>query len=509
MGRKLRTLAAVGLWLRLASQARPRPVRAPAVLGLVATLLLLPMLTADARAQTFSWPAALNSNSSADSGSDQRPSVETDGAGTWIAVWQSSDDLDGAIGTDSDILFARSSDGGKTWTPVAALNTNASTDSGADLGPNLATDREGTWVVVWSSTDDLGGPIGVEEDIFVSRSSDNGQTWTLPEALNTNAAVDVESDRHPRIATDRAGTWVAVWDAQNDGLPDGEDILFSRSTDGGETWSPFATLNSNADLGSSDLFPEIATDETGTWLAVWTSNDTLGGTLAPAWHVLVARSTDDGATWSDAASLNPAATSGPAWNRFADVAADGSGSWVAVFTSCPTCFGEFEGTDISAAWSNDDGVSWMGPVTIYDPAGGDQRSPRIAADRAGNWLAAWGTNSGLGFEGDLVWARSTDRGATWSSAGLLNANAEVDSGSDGRVDVACGGPGRWLAVWMSEENLGGTAGTDWDIFFALASFEAIPLLPGLGTVLAPLALLLVVLLLARRGRVRPDRSPSR
>ena len=56
--------------------------------------------------------------------------MTTDGAGNWVAVWDSGDSLGGTIGTDHDILVSRSSDAGATWTAPAALNTNAATDSG-------------------------------------------------------------------------------------------------------------------------------------------------------------------------------------------------------------------------------------------------------------------------------------------------------------------------------------------------------------------------------------------
>ena len=49
-------------------------------------------------------PAALNSNAGSDTGYDGSPQLTTDGAGNWVAVWWSSEDL-GGIGTDDDILF--------------------------------------------------------------------------------------------------------------------------------------------------------------------------------------------------------------------------------------------------------------------------------------------------------------------------------------------------------------------------------------------------------------------
>ena len=45
-------------------------------------------------------------------------------------------------------------------------------------------------VAVWTSVDDLGGTIGTDIDILVSRSTNNGASWTAPAPLNTNAASD-------------------------------------------------------------------------------------------------------------------------------------------------------------------------------------------------------------------------------------------------------------------------------------------------------------------------------
>ena len=105
----------------------------------------------------------------------------------------SNDTLGGTIGTDYDILVSRSTNNGATWTAPAALNTNAATDSGA-THPQVTTDGTGNWVAVWQSTDTLGGTIGTDGDILVSRSTNNGATWTAPAALNTNAATDSGDD---------------------------------------------------------------------------------------------------------------------------------------------------------------------------------------------------------------------------------------------------------------------------------------------------------------------------
>ena len=81
------------------------------------------------------------------------------------------------------MLFARSFDNGVTWSPPSAVNTNAASDAGDDLRPQIATDRKGTWMVVWQSTDTLGGLLETDEDILFAISTNEGATWTTCAAV--------------------------------------------------------------------------------------------------------------------------------------------------------------------------------------------------------------------------------------------------------------------------------------------------------------------------------------
>jgi hypothetical protein len=66
--------------------------------------------------------------------------------------------------------MARSTDGGTTWTAPTALNTNAATDTGDDLHPQVTTDEMGRWIAVWDSNDSLGNTLGSDYDILFARS---------------------------------------------------------------------------------------------------------------------------------------------------------------------------------------------------------------------------------------------------------------------------------------------------------------------------------------------------
>ena len=269
--------------------------------------------------------AAFKSNAATDGGAvDEVPQVTTDGAGNWVAVWPSSDSLGGTIGTDRDILVARSTDNGATWTAPAALNTNAATDAVnvSDFDPQVTTDGAGNWVAVWElGSTCFSGDLG-DCDILVARSTDNGASWTAPAALNTNAATDAGNDRNPQVTTDGSGNWVAVWHSnENLGSTIGTDfdILVARSTNNGATWTAPAALDTNAatDAGD-DLNPQVTTDGAGNWVAAWDSNDSLGGTIGTDFDILYtncsplesADGDSDGVV--DACDNCPATANGPA-----------------------------------------------------------------------------------------------------------------------------------------------------------------------------------------------------
>lgn len=488
---------------------------------------------------TWSATAALNTNAASDSGSDARATVVSGGAGDWIAVWTSNEDLGGTIGTDNDILVARSTDNGATWSAPAALATDAASDNGNDDTPRLAGDGAGNWVAVWASTDDLGGTIGTEGDLRAATSTDDGATWSAPVVLNSYAVGDPYSDWTPDIATDADGNWIAVWRANEDvgGLIGNEgDILYAVSTDTGANWTAAAPLNTNAatdfggdfdprithgsgkwtvvwtsydDLGGTigsdedmlvasstddgatwsavapiasnaatdeldDFWPAIATDAAGNWVVAWYSDETLGSTIGQDYDILTVRSSDNASTWSAVGPLNNNATTDAEVDRDPAIAAGSDGRWVAVWESRDTLGGTIgDDLDILVSTSSDDGVTWSAPAALNSFAAIDDESdqdPAVVAVGPGNWIVAWESNQDLGGttgnDGDLMFSRSTDNGVTWSAATPLNIDATFDTDFDADVRLATDGSGRLIAVWESSNDNGGTTGGDDEIRFA-------------------------------------------
>jgi len=424
----------------------------------------------------FSPIAPLNSNAATDSQTDLESSLSTDGAGNWVCIWNSNDDLGGTIGLDSDILVARSSNDGNSWTSLAVLNSNAATDTGNDFAPVIATDGAGNHIAVWFSNDTLGGTTGTDNDILFSVSANNGLSWSAVAALNTNAASDTGHDRRPYIASNGAGQWVCVWHSDDSigGSGTDNDILASTSSNNGTSWSAPTIVNTHAttDTGS-DTGAKIATDGAGNWIAVWQSQDSLGGTIGTDNDILYSRSANNGASWSAVAILNTNAATDTGSDANVKLACDGGNNWVAIWPSNENIGGSGTDNDILVARSSNDGVSWSSPALLNANATTDTAAdalPHLATDGAGRWLAVWNSGDSLGGsvgpDDEIFISESLDNGATWNGPFALNSNAATDVGFDVFAQIASDGADNWVATWNTADSLGGTIGNDGDIVYA-------------------------------------------
>jgi hypothetical protein len=206
-------------------------------------------------------------------------------------------------------------------------------------------------------------------------------------------------------------------------------------------------------------------------VAVWYPNDDLSGTIDADQDILFARSMDDGVTWSAPAPLNSNAETDSGNDVSPKVTPDGAGNWWAAWESNEDLTGTIDtDPDIVFAHSTDHGVTWSAPAVLNTNAdldSGSDHLPQLVTDGAGNLVAAWQSLDDLGgtidTDLDIVFARSTDNGATWNTPAPLNSNAATDSGADNSLGLATDTKGNWVAVWISLDDLGGTIDTDRDV----------------------------------------------
>src|SRR6266849_3578646 len=381
---------------------------------IVAVLSLgLAVMCTTARAQVFSTPPTNVSNNS-DFSFTPQVAVDLSGniySGNIYVVWE--DDT-----ANSNILFSRSTDGGTTF----STPKNLSNSSGFSFNPRIALDAKGNINVVWED-DTPGNP-----DVFFTRSTDGGATF-FPKPVNlsllplSNYPADYTDP--PQIAVDTSGNINVVWKSD---IPLGIFIVFTRSADGGATFST-PVIVSNNPTGSS-ITPQIAVDKNGNINVVW--EDDIAGHSDISFN----RSADNGATFPALKSLsrNIGNSNSP------QIAVDLGGNINVVWENDSP--GHF---DIFSSRSTDNGTTFSPiPKNLSNGLGGSNSNrPQIALDAGGNINVAWEENT-VG-NGDIFFARSVDGGTTFSPT---PQNLSNDAGLSLAEQVAVDKNGNINVVWQ-------------------------------------------------------------
>lgn len=284
---------------------------------------------------TWATPRNLNTNAGRDWGDDDSPDIATDGAGRWLVVWHSTDSLGNTVGGDGDVLVSSSTDAGLTWTAPAPIDKGAAGDRHSDDTPSLATDGRGHWVIAWSSGGPSADNLRYDHNILAAVSADNGLNWRDPRPVVAAGGEETRRDWGPRVVTDGLGHWLCGWSSTDSlggriGLD--RDVLGARSNDGGATWSEPTPVNQEAgrDAGD-DGSPQIVTDGLGSWVAVWTTWDNRNRSTGSEGDLAVAMSRDYGETWTTSQFLNTNAVGDYGGDFNPTLATDRNGLWMVVW----------------------------------------------------------------------------------------------------------------------------------------------------------------------------------
>ncbi len=149
---------------------------------------------------------------------------------------------------------------------------------------------------------------------------------------------------------------------------------------------------------------------------------------------------------------------------------DSSGALHAVWGSEEN-LGGAAGTDYDIFYSTNSGSGWSYPELLNTNGTSDtgwDYEPQVIVDSTGVLHAVWispeDLNGTAGTDYDIFY--STNAGSGWSYPELFNTNGTTDSGFEGGAQIIEASSGTLHAVWHSTENLGGTAGYDNDIFYS-------------------------------------------
>jgi Neuraminidase (sialidase) len=166
----------------------------------------------------------------------------------------------------SSILFTKSSDGGTTWAEVKKINEVAGDcidDDNTVEGAVPAIGPNGEIYVTWAGPEGIvfdkstdGGATWLEEDIFID-AMPGGWTYDIPGINRCNGMPITVCDLSDGP---NRGTIYVNWSDQRNGEDD-TDIWFSKSTDGGESWSAPIRVNDDP-AGSQQFLSWMTIDQT-------------------------------------------------------------------------------------------------------------------------------------------------------------------------------------------------------------------------------------------------------
>lgn len=164
-----------------------------------------------------------------------------------------------------NIRFARSTDGGKTFSQAIALNSDASAEPAGHAFQSIAVDAKGKIYVAWiDERNKKQGDRGAE--IWLSTSVDGGKTFSRDRSILS----DVCECCRTTLQVDSTGRLFVSYRTVPLIGPMNRDIIVARSEDGGKTFTPSVVSQDGWELnGCPVVGPTLMIDAAGTLTVVW------------------------------------------------------------------------------------------------------------------------------------------------------------------------------------------------------------------------------------------------
>ena len=163
------------------------------------------------------------------------PSITVDDKGTAYAMWPATY-ANLSPRPSNGIFLSRSDDQGKTWSTSQVTPFNANVGSFSNVTWSPEGGDQGTLHAVIDGYEAVG--VTGYQDIYYYRSTDGGRTWSERRNITDDDPKDFFGQFYPNIAVAPDGRIeIAFWDSRDDPGYRANDVYMTTSTDNGETWS--------------------------------------------------------------------------------------------------------------------------------------------------------------------------------------------------------------------------------------------------------------------------------
>lgn len=296
-------------------------------------------------------------------------------------------------GPESNVYFTMSTDGGASFSDSVLVNDTINAQM-----PSIAVDSSGQNVfIAWEDTRNPNPPTP-NYDIYFARSTDGGATF-LPNIRIDDTGTDSSWQRHNSIDCTWTGDTIYIaWDDERNST---EDIYFSRSIDGGQSFEPNILVNDTAATTPSTQWqPSLCVSKTGIIYTIW--QDYRSG---DHYHLYCDKSTDGGVSFNQDVEVSDTSTS----CSYPSVAVDDSDyvyvAWRDVRTFSTT------GHDIYFSFSADSGSTF---------------SPDVRVNDLGGFVGAWDWNANVtaNNQGKVFVAWDTDRNDPFGNLDIYSATGD-------------------------------------------------------------------------------------
>lgn len=350
---------------------------------------------------------------------------------------------------------AYSKDGGQTWTVAEGT---APKDYRVSGDVSVVFDSVGHAHLCYIAFDKLGTPQywargATRNGIFVRRSLDGGQTWD-PNAVavaSHESLPAIPFEDKPYIVAATAGPHAGdLYIGWTQFTLTTTELLFSRSTDGGASWSNPIKLNSVSGLPRDDngalegFDGAVAPD--GTLYAIWDDRN----------GIMMAESHDGGISFTKERRILPA---GPAFFGITEVARSNGFPQIGIDPQSGRLYVAWSDysngdVDVFVSYSSDHGKVWSAPVRVNnDPIhnGNDQFFQWMAVDPvSGAVNVIFYDRRGDNKQTTVTLARSTDGGKSFDNFALDQDAFEADGDFLGDYLALAAHGNKVFAAWAHE-----------------------------------------------------------